>query len=75
MVKTLVHGGNKEATNLDLFDHSFPRRFGVSNEFIPNAVFDLGLMPMSMVKHFVTTLNPNGPKNDNPERRCQILIF
>ena len=65
MVKTLEHGYNGEATDLNMFDDLFPHRLGVNDEFISNTVLDLRLMPVFMVEHFVVALNPNGPKLTN----------
>ena len=39
--------------NLNLLDHLFPRRFGVDVQFISNMMFDLGLVPLSMVGHWI----------------------
>ena len=63
IVKNLEHGRCGEATNLDLFDHSFPRNLGVDNEFIPNAMFDPRFMPLFMVEDLVIAFNPNGPQD------------
>jgi hypothetical protein len=56
----LEQGHNGEATNLDLLNHPFPRHLGIHDEFIPNAVFDLRLMPL-FVEDFIIAFDPNGP--------------
>jgi hypothetical protein len=40
-------------SNLHLLDHPFPRRLGVDVQFIPNPMFDLERVPLSMVEHLV----------------------
>ena len=64
MVKTFKHGHSGEGTNLTLVDHPFPRRLGVDDEFIPNLMFDLGLVPLFMVENMSIAFDPNGPKHD-----------
>ena len=75
LVKTLQHGRNIEVVNLNLFDHMFMCRLGIDNEFNPNAVLDLRLMPLLMVEHFVIALNPNGPKCDPSKKVSSFDIF
>ena len=64
LVKTLENGHNKEAANLNLFDHPLPNPLGINNELVPYRMLNLGLMPLYVVEHFIIALNPNGPKRD-----------
>lgn len=63
----MEHGYSREITNLNLFEHPFPSRLGMDDEFIPNAMFDLRIMPMFVTKHFVIPLDPNGPQCNAPK--------
>lgn len=51
----------------------FPCRLSVNEEFIPNTVFDLRLVPLFIVENFVVTYNPNGPKRDTAKKVPNFL--
>jgi hypothetical protein len=74
-VEALKHSHRREGVNLDLFDHPFPCRFGIDDEFIPNPLLNLRLVPLFMIKHFVVPFDPNGPKRNASIRRCQIVYI
>ena len=60
-VKTFKDGRRRKLIDLNLFNHPFPRRFGVSNKLIPNLLLDLRLMPLFMIEHFVIAFDPDVP--------------
>ena len=66
-VEALKHSHGRKTVDLNLFKHPLPSHSGVNDEFIPNSLLDLGLVPLSMVEHFIITLNPNGPKRSAPK--------
>jgi hypothetical protein len=64
VVKALEQGHRRKGTNLDVLEDTLPRRLGIKDEFVPNAVFNPRFMPLFMVKHFVIAFNPNRPKGN-----------
>ena len=75
LVKTLENGHNREAANLNLFDHPLPNPLGINNELVPYRMFNLGLMPLYVVEHFIIALNPNGPKRDASNEELNFNLF
>lgn len=73
LVKTFKQGHNGKATNLDLLNQPFPRHLGLHIKIIPNAVFDIRLVPLFMIEDFVITFDPNGPQCD-ATKEVHILI-
>jgi hypothetical protein len=74
LVEILEQSRSKEAANLNFLIYMFSCRLGVNDEFIPNIVFDLRLVPLFMVEHFVVAFNPNGPKC-NTAKKVPIFYF
>ena len=44
-----------------------PRRLGIHDKFIPNAVLNPSFMPLLVVKDLIVALNLNSPKSDAPK--------
>ena len=63
----MEHGRRIEAANLNLFNNPIPSHLGVNDEFIPNPLLDLRLVPLFMVEHFVITFDPNSSKRNAPK--------
>ena len=64
IVKALEHSCHWKHANPNLFHHTIPSRFSIYNEFIPNHVFNLWIVPLYLVEHFVILFDLDGPKCD-----------
>lgn len=62
-------------TNFNKVGHPIPSHLNLHNEIVPNEVFYLHFMPMSMVDHLVIPFNPNGPHGDALHEVPNLITF
>ena len=74
-VKTLEHGRRIKVVYLNLFNHPIPSCFGVNDEYIPNPMLDLRLIPLFMFERFVIAFDPNGSKCNTPKEVPNFILF